>query len=299
VADEPAAAPAAAAPAAAAAEGDTPAAELKPAADAANWRDKIAGEDKEFRKRLERFADESAFAKSYRALEQKLSSGEYKKTNPFPTDGTDAEKAEWRKEAGVPGKPEDYGEPKLPNGIVFAEKDKAAVAFFDQWMHKNNYTPDQRNGLLAAYGELADAQISQRQDADAAFKQKVEDALRAEWQGDYRRNLNAIGSLQAQMPDTLGASLVQSRMPDGTVLGNHPGFLKWFAQLALDLDPSATVVPAGGGSHGASVETRLAEFRTMRQNDPDGWDRNTVAQDEELRLLDAQQKMQARGSKAA
>jgi hypothetical protein len=39
----------------------------------------MAGDDEAFQKRLARFPDEATFAKSFRSLEQKLSSGEYKK----------------------------------------------------------------------------------------------------------------------------------------------------------------------------------------------------------------------------
>jgi hypothetical protein len=69
------------------------------------WREHLAAGDDKARARLERFQTPTDIFKSYRALEQRVSSGELKANLPFPDKGTDEEKAAWRKDAGIPTSP--------------------------------------------------------------------------------------------------------------------------------------------------------------------------------------------------
>lgn len=264
--------------------------------DTKDWREPLAGGDQKFRDRLGRFATPDAFAKSYRALEQKLSSGEYKRVTPFPSEGSDQEKNAWRKEQGVPEKWEEYGDVKLAGGIVPGEKDKPVLDLFTQWAHKNNYSPDQRNAVIGAYYEIVDAQNALRTEADETHKTQTEDVLRTEFGANFRPYMNLLHSLQNQMPAGLADQLFVSRTPDGTVVGNDPRFIKWLVQLGLELNPAATLIPNAGGSPGKSVEGRLNEIRELRRNDPDKYDADKNLQAEEIQLLEAQQKMAARAA---
>jgi hypothetical protein len=57
-------------------------------------------------KRLERFTDPGGIYKSYRELENKIASGEFKPQ--LRKDATADETARWRAESGIPLKAEDY-----------------------------------------------------------------------------------------------------------------------------------------------------------------------------------------------
>src|SRR3546814_8159770 len=83
--------------------------------------------------------------KSQRALEQKLSSGEFKKA--IGPDATPEQIAEWRKEQGIPEKPEDY-DLKFDNGLVIGEADKPLVAEFLKASHATNVTPAQAKAQI-------------------------------------------------------------------------------------------------------------------------------------------------------
>ena len=50
-----------------------------------DWRNRFAGSNEDDVKRLNRFKDPANIWKSYRALEQRISSGEYKRSRPDPT----------------------------------------------------------------------------------------------------------------------------------------------------------------------------------------------------------------------
>jgi hypothetical protein len=155
----------------------------------ADWRDRMAGEDKDFRKRLERFADETQLAKSYRSLEQKLSSGEFKKT--LPENATAEETATWRKENGIPDKPEGYLEKlALPNGMVVGEEDKPIVSAFAEMALSKNWSTAQLNDAVAWHYAMQDKQRAEMQEQDGSFRTTTEDALRNQWKADYRTNMN-------------------------------------------------------------------------------------------------------------
>lgn len=282
---DPAAPPA---PAPAPKAGDPPA--------APDWRTKVAGEDKDFLKTLGRYASEADFGKAHRALHQKLSSGEYKRD--LAATASEEEKVAWRKEQGIPETWEKYDAPKLADGLVLAETDKPVVDLFTQFAHSKNWTPGQRDEVLSFYYQTQDALASQRDDADADFKSLAEDTLRTEWGPDFRPNLNAIGNVISQMPGDLGAQILAGRTFDGKKIGDDPRFMKWFAQVARDLDPAATLVAPGNGVPGATVETRLAEIRKFAQENPDKYDRDHAMQKEQQDLIDVQQKMQRRNRAA-
>lgn len=255
----------------------------------------MAGEDKDFRKRLERFATEGDLAKSYRALEQKLSSGEFKKA--LAPDAKPEEVAAYRKEIGVPEKAEEY-KVELPNGMVLSDGDKPVVELFKQFAHGKNMTPQALNETLAWYYETQDAIASQRLDADGDFKTKAEDALRVEWGADFRANLNAANAVFDSMPTELAERVRLGRTADGTIIANDPTFLRWIANLGREINPAATVIPGGSGDGAKTVETELADIRKFARENPDKYDQDKAMQSRQRDLLDAQSKMKARGKAA-
>lgn len=270
-----------------------------PAGDPPDWRAQMAGDDKEAAKRLARFSDPSQVFKSFRSLEQKISSGEFKK--PLAENATPEEKATWRKENGLPDKAEDYvTNLALPSGLVIGEAEKPVVSELAAVAHEGNIDPKAFNGLVAKYYEMQDKQRQAQEDADVAFKLESEDALRKDWLGpDFRRNLTAVSNLMATWPEGLVASVLAGRDPNGRKLGDNPAFIRQLAALATELNPAATLVPAGTTDPGKSVEGRLNEIRDIRRNKPDEYNANAAKfEAEEIELIDAQLKMQKRGRAA-
>ncbi len=294
-ADPPATPPVSADPPAAPPATPDPAAVTPPAA--GDWRTKLAGEDKDFAKVLARYTDEAAFGQAHRALQAKLSSGEYKKA--LPETATPEEKATWRKENGLPEAADGYFEKMaLPNGVVLGEADKPIISEFAAAALEANVTPAQLSTLVAKHYALLDAQRVAQEDADANFKRTSEDALRADWQGpDFRRNLTAVSNLMAKWPEGLADRVLAGRTPDGRKLGDDPHFIKQLASLALELNPFSTLVPAGTSDPVKSGQSRLEEIREMRRNnDPKYTENVKKIEAEEMELLDAQIKMKSRAA---
>jgi len=227
-----------------------------------DWRSKISADEKA-QKTLGRFASPKALYESYEALRQKLSSGELKANVPFPEKGTDEEKATWRKENGIPDKPEGYD---------FKVDEKADPVFkevadgFLKYAVEKNLPKSAVKESLGYYAKIMEDRRAAQEEKDESTRAESEDALRAEWGSDYRGNVNRINALLIQAPEGVGDGLKSARMPDGTALANHPGVLRWLEKVSRIVDPVTTVTPGQGGDIAKNIADRMAEIQTMMAN---------------------------------
>lgn len=247
-----------------------------------DWREKAAGGDEAELKRLSRFASPADMFKAYRAMEAKLSSGQAKK-EALPEGATADEIAAWKKEQGLPLKADEYIEKmELPKGMVFGEAEKPLVNSFAEAALQNNWDTKTYNQALAWWTAEQGRVQAAREAADDQFHQQSDDALRAEWGADYRKNVNAIGNILATLPDEMhirdgnrtevGGVLLAARLPNGRLLGDHPVFVKWLANQARELNPTATLLPAGTGDPTGAMETEIQSIeKLMRDKTSDYW----------------------------
>lgn len=263
-----------------------------------DWRQRLAGEDEKAAKRLERMGSPADVWKSYRALEQRLSSGEYKRAEPGENAPAE-ELAAWRKENGVPEQPTGYLE-KLPDGIKVGDAEKPLVEAFVSEMHKQNAPPKYVHAALQAYYKQIELVNQEQAQNDQRARQTGEDELRAEWGNEFRGNTNAImGLLQAHFGDAADG-LLNARMGDGTPVMSTPGVLKGLLALAKEVNPAATIVPASAGNAGQGIEQRLGELtKMMGDSKSDYWKRGPVGeklQAEYRQLVDAQERLKQRAA---
>lgn len=260
-----------------------------------DWRARLAGDDKDFLKTLGRYSDEAAFGKAHRALHAKLSSGEFKRA--LAENASDEERATWRKENGIPETAEAYVSGlALPDGIVIGEEDKPIVAGFAQAAHAANVDPKAFSGLVAQYYAMQDQQAQQRADADATFKETSEEELRTLWGADFKRNVTAVENMLAGWPQGLADAIRGGRDAAGNLIGNNPAFIRQMAELARELNPLASLVPAGTTDAAKTAAGRLDEIREIRRSDPDRYDADKKMQAEELQLIEATQKLKNRAA---
>lgn len=269
------------------------------ATDAApDWRARMAGDDKAALKELERYNTEADFYKSNKELRRKLSSGEYKRA--LGADATDEEKAAWRKEQGIPDKAEGYIEKlELPKGLVLGEADKPLAAEFASGAAEANMTPAQYSVMVAKYYAIQDAMKAKQDEADTVFKETTLEQLRDEWGPDYKRNLNAASNLVAAMPGKLADRLLSGRTADGRRIGDDPEMLAWLSSQARELNPMATLVPAGTSNAVAAGQARIAEIEKMMSDRSGEYYRgpNSAKIQQEYRdLLTARDTMKARAA---
>lgn len=234
-----------------------------------DWRQKMAGEDAAAMKRLERFNSPADIFKSYRALEQRLSSGELK--SALKPDATAEEVKAWRAENGIPDSPEGY-KLELKNGVVVGEADKPFVDTFLKSAHAANLSNAQAAAAVEWYFGTVQAQSESRLNADKKIAMEAQDALRAEWGAEYRANINAATSLLDAAPAGLKDQFMRGRLADGTPIGSSVAALQWLSQLARELNPAATLVPSAGANTAGAIDTEIEGFeKKMKDRGSDYW----------------------------
>lgn len=262
-----------------------------------NWRARLAGEDAKELKRLERLGSPQDVWKAYRALEAKVSSGQLKQAK-LADDATEDQVAAFRKENGVPEKPDGYLDAakdivdKLP-----PDAQEGAKVLADR-MHKINASPAVVKEALAVYAERQQEALQKLGERDNAARKETEDALRAEWGGDFRRNINAVnGYLDTQLDPDTKAALLNARGGDGNALFNNPKVVSFLLNAALEANPAGTVVPGAGASAGKSIDERIADINSMMGNrNSDYWKspKSESIQAEYRQLLVAKEKLQSK-----
>lgn len=232
-----------------------------------DWREKIAGDDAKFMKRLQRFTSFDAFVKSQRALEAKLSSGEYKRA--LPEDATEEEKAQWRSENGIPDKPDGYEFPTI-KGHEWSDTDKAIASQFLADLHAADTPAPVAQAALSWYAKFQQQQAERIAEIDRADKEAREDALRAEYApGEYRAHLKLARDMLNDddfiSPD-LRQALASARTADGRRLLLHPDLTRFLAERGLEKRGGAGLI---SGEAGARIGSRIEEIKRIMANDID------------------------------
>ena len=251
--------------------GDPPAGGTPPAEPAAvagpwgdGWREAAAGEDAETLKRLQRYTSPKDVAKALREAQDKIRSGEL--AAPLPDNATPEQITDFRQRNGIPEKAETYLE-KLPDGLVIGEDDKPLFGAFAEQLHKHNVKPAVVHDVVKWYSEMIAAEDRARVDADGELKTKTEDALRTEWGGDYRVNVNVVNAMLAQAPKDVQDMIAEARTPDGTPIKGTASFARWMAGLAREVNPVITIPSGSSGDPMKTVHEEIASIEKLMQTD--------------------------------
>ena len=226
-----------------------------------NWRELYAGNDDKKLQRLSRYASPQAAFDAMIAAQNKISSGELKPNTPFPEKGTDEEKAAWRAEHGIPASPDKY-DLKFDD-IAIDDEDKPIIDELLKAAHNAHYTPEQAKTAIKWYYDQKDAEAEQRQTLDKQIAQETQDALRAEWGPEYRRNINLINGLLDTGPAGVKDKLLGGRLADGTPIGSDPDVIKFLIDIALQINPVTTLVPNAGGNISGAIDDEIRKLEGM------------------------------------
>ena len=260
-----------------------------------DWREKMAGGDAKELTRLQRFKSPVDVNNSRRELERKMSSGEVKAK--LAEGATDEQVAAWRKDNGIPEKPDGYLE-KLTKGLVIGDADKPVVDAFLGRVHGKNADPAVVADVLDWYYEQQAQAVASQSETDAEYRSASTAALGAEWGGEFERNIKSIKAFLDAAPPTedgvpLKSLLMDARLGDGTRLGDNPAALRWLAGLAAEANPAGFVAP-NGGSQTDALQTEMDGMKTRMRDDP-SWSKDTRAQERYLRVVDALSKREGKG----
>lgn len=250
-----------------------------------NWRTLVAGDDEKVAKQLDRFTDPKAVVTAYRALQQKLSSGEY--VSKLPADAKPEDVTKWRKENGIP---EDVKGYEMPEGLVVGDADKPLIDAMLTSMHAKNLPKEAVKGIVADYYKQQEALAAQRAEQDADNDTAAKETLIAEWGADYKRNANAIKSLLETAPGGIKDKIMGARLADGKAAVHDADFMRWLAQMSREINPMASVVPAGADQATAIADELAGLVKQMGDRNSDYW-KGPLAERKQARyreLIDAQ-----------
>jgi len=255
-----------------------------------NWRDEYAGDDDKFKSTLERFSTPAEMGKSFREAQATIRSGSFKE--PPGEGATDEDMAAFRSANGIPAEAAGYME-NLPDGLVIGEEDREIMGDFMGVLHGMNVDPKVGHAVIEWYNGFAEDQQDQLADMDSAQHQETEDALREQWGGDYRANINLVGSL---IESTFGTEykevILNARDPEGRAIMNIPGVLEGLAELSRKVNPVAQIA-AQGGDPAQTLNDEIAELEKYMKDDRKGYNNDEPAQARLRQLYDIRLKHQA------
>lgn len=255
------------------------------------WREEWAGDDEGLQKFLGRYHSKPAAIKAMKDLNDGIRTGKYVK--PLGDDPSESELADYRKNFGVPDKPEGYTA-KLPDGLVVGDDDKPYVDEFAKAMLEANAPKGSFDAGLKAYYAIVEKQSADATERERAAKTEAEDTLREEWGGDYRRNLNVVNSFLETAPEQVKNALTGGFGPDGIMLANNAEMVKWLAGLALEKNPIAAVVPGAGSNQAQAISDEIANIEKLMGNKgSDYWTgpKSAAMQKRYLQLVEANEKL--------
>lgn len=167
---------------------------------------------------------------------------------------TDAERAAFLTALGRPESPDKYtfGKPEgLPEGLPYSTESEQA---FKTYFHELGVPDKQAGALWTKYHEIAAQGFNAQQQAEKAATAKAIETLQSEWPGDnfkvntelaHRAFMRTFDKPEQQAE---AKTFLETAKVGGIALGDHPVFLRVFAQIGKTIsDDSAN---AGRGSAG-------------------------------------------------
>lgn len=242
--------------------------------------------------RVKRYATPADALNAHLALQNKISSGEFRSV--LPKDANDEQIKTWRAENGIPESHEKY-ELKLKDGLVVGEEDKPIIDAFLKSAHGANLNSSQASAAVEWYYGEIERQTEARATSDAQAKTKAEDALRALWGNDYRPNQNMVQGLLDSAPVAVKDQIMHGRLADGTPIMSHPETVQWLRQLAAEINPATALIPNAGGNILSAIGDEIGQIETWMKaprSSPEGkkyWD-DVKMQERYRALLEARDK---------
>lgn len=259
-----------------------------------DWRDQIAGGDEKKMALLKRYSDPSAVANALASLRTRLDSGEFKKG--LPANATETELADYRKENGIPEKPEGY---ELPKGIEVTDLDKPIIDGYLADAHKRNLSPAETQANISFFYQAREAMAAQMHEADVQRKAENEDILHQSWGPEFRGNIAGIKAfVESQTSADFYAQLMTARMGNGNIVGNDATALSFLVGLMKEINPQGTLVPSGEASTKALTD-RIGELEKMQRENRKEYFRDDKYSTELKGLYEQRDRMSARQGKAA
>ena len=242
----------------------TPSNDSNPAMQAPDWRAGI--NEPGLRRVAEKFTSPAEVVKSYAALQSRLGRSVVKP-------GSDAgpeELAAYRRQLGVPERPEGY-EVSLPENLPEPLRSDPAAETLQQDFLKAMHEAGASNAVVQKaldwyYGNVTQGLAQQEKSADER-RTEAEADLRREWGGDHQRNLTFAQRAVQTFGDDAFVEFLESQAVDGVKLGDHPAFVRAFAAIGRSMGEDVPLVGEGEAG-GGSLRARIDSLHALQDSDP-------------------------------
>ncbi len=229
------------------------------------WREQIAGDDAKVLKRLGRYSDPGQIFNSFTEMETKFKGADIR--SPFPDEGSDKDKAAWRKSNDVPAEAAGYSE-NLPDGLVIGEEDRQGMDTLADAMHAINAPASVTHAAMGAYYQHVETVQAERAQDDVKDKRDSDDALNELYGVDFRRNINDLNSWLDTGPKGMKDRIFSARHgAKMDMLGNDPEFLKFMVGEMRRINPLVTVPGLGGGDPALALADEIASIEKVIKTD--------------------------------
>ena len=186
---------------------------------------------------------------------------------------------------------ERLGRPENPEGYSYdlpqeSKIDDATLKAFSAEAHKLGLLPQQAQGIMNYYNNLAEQSEKSLEYRDETARAEAEIELRKEYGPAYDLKISQARNLAT---NTLGADFLRNTiLQDGSSLGNHPQIVRAFAELSSKLSEDSMV--QGEVTSAMTVKEIDGEIDNLTQPGSAYWDKNHInhkkAVDEVQRLYE-------------
>ena len=252
-----------------------------------NWRESVSKGDAKTLERMQRYASPEAVTEALIAAQNRISRGELKPV--LGKNATPEQLAEWRTANGVPESPDKYD---LGKDVKLTDSGKE---FLDKYLpvaHAANLTPEQVKTNLKFIADMNKADTDARAIRDHEIESEGEEALRAEWGTEFKRNTTFIHNmLDGAASPEFKESLLGGRLADGTPIGSSPEALRFLMSLALIQNPTGTLVPGYNANPSQGVDDEIAKIDLVMKTDRTAYNKDEKMQERYRELLTAREKL--------
>ena len=176
-------------------------------------------------------------------------------------DATDEEKGAFAQKMGRPETADGYelGKPEgWPAGVAYDENLEAA---YRETAFGMGLSGDKAKGLYDWYNKMSLESHAAQAETEKVATEKAVNELEDVWKGDdFKVNTELAHRAFKQYAGEEATAFLEETVVNGTALGNHPTFLKLFAEIGKTIGDDTTN-PGRGGSGGELSEEDKAKAR--------------------------------------
>ena len=216
-----------------------------------SWKETIS---EEYRNdpNISKFTEIDALAKSYINATKMIGADKI----TVPTNSSTEE--HWEEVYSKLGRPESPDKYKLDFKSEVAPIDEGAIKSFAEVAHKTGLNERQAQAILDFYKANSEQSLQQSKIDTETAQANAEQQLRKEWGGNFDANIKRAGAIAKQ---NMNPEILDMQLKDGTRLGDHPDFIKGFANIANLLSEDKFV--GTGQDNDATIRDYDAEIKAI------------------------------------